>query len=424
MTSPRTKSWIKLTLIGILSLTLALPSTREILTGDFQQEGYDSDLKYVSSTSLLAEQQFDTSIPLVSASNVTIDGIIGLGEYSESYDLSIPKLGVYWEHNGSVLTVGLVSVRTGWIAMGFGDRMENSNMIFGGVSNSLTYCLDLVGLPGWTHNNDTNQGGSYDILSCSATENATSTMLEFRIPMNPSDILDPVLEVNKTAQMFFAVSASDSFTAYHTGGKSQILNVLFRPELDVFQTQLTMTAPTSVHQGELFDIQALVQDERTIPVAGMNLTFIRKTLYGNYIIAVVPTNSTGGANITYFNDILMGNVSLGAFFEESLTQIGNKTTIFKQSEITTTITFTFEEIIEDRVRDVLFIPLTSKCCEGGLFYLLLLRDFLFYAALTSIWAIYAFNLLTVLRMPFIRKEKEVLHVKAEELHENPGYEKK
>ncbi|MHA2251075.1 MAG: DOMON domain-containing protein [Candidatus Kariarchaeaceae archaeon] len=171
-------------------------------------------------------EQFDVIIPYDNVS--LVDGIISVDEYSHFYYDSVSQITAFWEHSDENLIVGLVSPGTGWVALGIGDAMFNSTMIIGGFDNT-AYCFDYVGLSNWNHVQDTIQGGSNDIIKYNATED-TNTTLEFVIPLNTEDQLDPILEINQTYSMFLAYQASsDDMTTVHTS-HSNIFSVYLKPE--------------------------------------------------------------------------------------------------------------------------------------------------------------------------------------------------
>lgn len=178
-----------------------------------------------SNSIVLKPDVVELSIPNVQLSDVVIDGIINVNEYFTSYLDTDTGIHIYWEHNEINLRVGLIAPGTGWVSLGIGDEMLDSNMILGGFDDS-AYVRDLVGLTTHLHTNDTDQGGTYDIVNFGASENITSTTLEFEVPLNSADLLDPILELENSYSFFVGYSlSSDDPTSYHTGGYSSIISV-------------------------------------------------------------------------------------------------------------------------------------------------------------------------------------------------------
>ncbi|MFW9929024.1 MAG: DOMON domain-containing protein [Candidatus Thorarchaeota archaeon] len=369
-------------------------------------------------TNKVEQDQYDTSIPYVGETNVTIDGLIGENEYTESYYDTRSFVTVYWEHNNDNLTIAIDAPAKGWVAFGiikdssvassvrFFPQQVNVSIIMGGVLNGEAYASDKANKVAYTLDNDTNLGGQDNILDYAATENSTNTIFEFIIPMNSTDTLDPVIQVNKTYTMFFGYSLDDDVTVKHEE-HSPRLKVFIRPPLEIYQTQMTIISPVSVVQGDLLKLQATLKDDQGNPIPNYDIEFYRSTQFGELIIDTIQSNSTGGAEMSYNSTLLKGNVTFGATFNEKIDIIQGKTIIYKKSAIETSVYFEYVETIEDRVRDVFFIPASEKCCSGGLFYLLVLRDFLFYMALFTIWGLYLFNVVSIVRIRFDKgKEKE------------------
>ncbi|MHA2238399.1 MAG: DOMON domain-containing protein [Candidatus Hodarchaeales archaeon] len=230
------------------------------------------------------------SIPKVINSSVIIDGEIDLNEYLTSFIDPITSIIVYWEHNGINLTVGLISPLTGWVSFGIvanesrDNDMHKSNMILGGVSGS-TYVVDLFGIGGYNHGNDTENGGFYNILESSASENTSHTILEFIIPLNSTDPLDPPMAENTTISIFVGNSANDVIAGgSHSapGGHSATIEAFLWPiTVETRGTSLTLQADLEIHQGKKLSLSANLKDE-----GDANTSFIHPTLSGNLSFGV------------------------------------------------------------------------------------------------------------------------------------------
>ena len=110
-------------------------------------------------------------------------------------------------------------------------------MIIGGVNGTTQYCYDVVGLSGHKHENDTENGGTYDVLEYSVSEDISSTTLEVVIPLNTGDSLDPVLELGKEADFFFAYSQNNDsmiIQDHVLAPRSEIISAMIEDEqLDI-----------------------------------------------------------------------------------------------------------------------------------------------------------------------------------------------
>ena len=190
--------------VSIISATVTIADTKDV--GSNPIDGVGSEVI-----------GYDVAIPRVDNSNVSIDGNIKTNEYNEPFNDPLTNIIAYWEHNSVNLTVCLVSRGTGWVAIGIGDKMAGSNIIIGGASDNSFYVFDNVGTAGWDHVNDTDNGGTYDILESAATENTTHTIFEFIIPLDSKDSLDSSMQENGTYNIFFGFhSSSDIITTIHT----------------------------------------------------------------------------------------------------------------------------------------------------------------------------------------------------------------
>ncbi|MHA2366580.1 MAG: DOMON domain-containing protein [Candidatus Hodarchaeales archaeon] len=378
----------KLVLFFIIFLLLIFPVLESNLTEPKPMK--NSDISSISSVkSKLFD--FDTTIPRVDNSNVTIDGQISQNEYKEDsfyYDPDT-EINVFWEHNGVNLTVCLDYPGNGWVSLGIGEEMEDSNMIIGGAIGDSSYSVDLIGIPGHDHVNDTEEDGLDDILDFSASENDTRSIFEFIIPFNPSDSLDPILEEYGTYPMFFGLhTSSDNIKAMHTSFTLNTLSVLLIGDLPVVDTTLTVDMPTSIQQGEdtSFIIEVTLVDELNQPLVNKSVNFIKKTVYGNLIIDVATTDENGQANITYNNPSLHSNHVFGAKFTDIITSESS-----------------FMYWTSEEYKNVEFLESESETepAMRGIFALGLLAAF--WVTGIVIWGTYSFNLYTVIKIITGRK---------------------
>lgn len=100
----------------------------------------------IDETPLLAETMMNLSIPFVDNHYGSADGIIDPTEYAYSYTDPITGVKSYFEHNGTLLYVGLEAMTPGWI--GFAWQNYSSDFKSAGLNNSDV----IVGYaPGRTH---------------------------------------------------------------------------------------------------------------------------------------------------------------------------------------------------------------------------------------------------------------------------------
>lgn len=216
--------------IGVaLLLVLAAPKpadTPVIAQPTQQQEAAVAEtLEREPEATTLAQPELTEAIPTVSSTVVVVepsavyvlDGVVTDGEYRNSLDAD--GFQVHWMNDSSVLHVGLVSPGTGYLAIGFDPdrRMKGANYILGAVNGIAISMRDDYGTGTTSHEADTSQGGTHDILEAAGREVGGRTMFEFAIPLNSGDPLDKPLEPGLTYQILVAYhTTNDSFNAKHS----------------------------------------------------------------------------------------------------------------------------------------------------------------------------------------------------------------
>ncbi|TFG94913.1 hypothetical protein E4H12_14310, partial [Candidatus Thorarchaeota archaeon] len=102
----------------------------------------------IGNSSFLAETMTNVSIPFVDNHYGSSDGIIDPTEYAYSYTDPVSGVKSYFEHNGTLLYIGLEAMTPGWI--GFAWQNTSSSFTTAGLNNSDV----IVGyVPGQTHTN-------------------------------------------------------------------------------------------------------------------------------------------------------------------------------------------------------------------------------------------------------------------------------
>jgi hypothetical protein len=296
--------------------------------------------------------EFDVSIPYSNGSTLNIDGDISPQEYSQSnYDIA-SSMTVYWDHTEDNLTIGLVAPGTGWVAFGIGEKFKDNgaNMFMGGVDNNGPYCYDMVGLSNFAlpHATDESQGGQNDILAYDAFENSSMTILEFAIPLNSSDNLDPIIEEGKIYSMFIGYQeSSDDITVIHTA-HSPVFKAFIRPPVINIETFLLLDVPDTVENGDNFTISITLSDENNT-LEDVPITFFLETQFGEFEIGEVETGVDGVASITYANPNLYHTHILGARSEEIIAIEGGEVKAYASSEEKLEIDFMKEKEEEESI---------------------------------------------------------------------------
>ncbi len=163
----------------------------------------------------------EATMPYNEVSNVVIDGTLDTNEYAGSYSETATGMNIYWEHNETVMYIGLESPGTGWAGIGFGPvgtGMEGANMIIGYVDDTTEELTleDNYG-QGVDHLSDTSQGGSDDIIAKAGSQSQDKTIIEFMYPLDSGDSpYDYPLEAGSTFGFFVAYhDQNDDLRSYH-----------------------------------------------------------------------------------------------------------------------------------------------------------------------------------------------------------------
>jgi hypothetical protein len=161
------------------------------------------------------------SAPKVSEHTVSAqwkpDGVIGENEYSRSMILQSPKssgysggsLEMYWKNDAQYLYMALRGSTKGWISIGFEPTvwMKDADMIMGIVSEKNATFLDEYSTGNYEpHLNDTQLGGTYDILEGGGREEDNYTVIEFKRRMNTGDKFDKAFVPGQNVSLIWAMA--------------------------------------------------------------------------------------------------------------------------------------------------------------------------------------------------------------------------
>jgi len=181
---------------------------------------------FLTAVSSAAPEQ--ATMPYNEVSNVVIDGTISANEYAGNYSETATGMNIYWEHNGTVMYIGIESPGTGWVGIAFGPvdtGMDGANTIIGYVDDTteeLTLA-DSYG-QGWAHSSDTSLGGSDDIIAKAGSQSPSETIIEFTFPLDSGD--DPYdysMAAGSTYGFFVAYhQSSDDLISRHTDRSDSI----------------------------------------------------------------------------------------------------------------------------------------------------------------------------------------------------------
>jgi hypothetical protein len=154
------------------------------------------------------------------------DGIVGENEYSQSMVLQSPRsdghsggrLEISWKNDAENLYIALNGTTHGWMSIGFEptEWMKDADMIVGYVKGNNTTVLDeyCTGNYG-PHRNDTELGGTYDILEYGGKEYKNYTVIEFMRRMNTGDKFDKAFVPGQNVSIIWAMASSKDLNAKH-----------------------------------------------------------------------------------------------------------------------------------------------------------------------------------------------------------------
>lgn len=141
----------------------------------------------------------------------TPDGVIRSGEYPASQKYG--DYEIFWKNDEQYLYVGMKAKTNGWVAVGFGSTMRNTDMCFGFVKDGNAACFDMfsakVPLPP-----DADQGGKNDILAFGGKTEGGFTTIEFKRALLTGDKLDTQL-VKGVNKIIWAYGPDDTTGSKH-----------------------------------------------------------------------------------------------------------------------------------------------------------------------------------------------------------------
>ncbi len=144
-----------------------------------------------------------------------LDGRIGELEYRNGMTDAETGMSVHWQHDGSLLYVGLVSPGTGWLAIGFGPerQMLGANIVIAAIHDGELVIEDHYGNAPTTHRvDDVNH-----VVHAAGIEAEGRSILEFAIPLASGDEQDVELEPGSETVIILAYhGSSDQLTMRHT----------------------------------------------------------------------------------------------------------------------------------------------------------------------------------------------------------------
>ncbi len=160
------------------------------------------------------------------------DGLVGANEYARSMIFHVPAsngysggdLEISWKNDADLLYVALNGSTKGWVSLGFEPTvwMKDADIVMGSVENGKAILLDenCTGNYG-PHLNDTELGGTYDILESGGQEHGNWTVIEFKRRMNTKDRFDKAFTPGQNVSIIWAMADETSVDIKHNVAKGE-----------------------------------------------------------------------------------------------------------------------------------------------------------------------------------------------------------
>jgi hypothetical protein len=145
------------------------------------------------------------------------DGEIGPAEYR--HERAVDRMAIWWANDGEFLYMAMLAPTSGWVAVGLDptNRMQGANFILGALVDGEAKIWDAFGMApvGPNHPEDTELGGTMDVIAFEAVEKNGQTLVEFQIPLDSGDQYDKPLKPGETYPVIVAYGDQDAFTSPH-----------------------------------------------------------------------------------------------------------------------------------------------------------------------------------------------------------------
>jgi len=162
------------------------------------------------------------------------DGLVGMNEYSNSIVLhgarsqgySGGDLEVSWKIDSQYLYMALNGSTNGWISVGFepSEWMKDADIIMGSVVDGKPVVLDEYSTGNYgPHMNDTELGGTNDILEFGGMEKGGFEVVEFKRKLNTGDRFDKAFAPGQEISMIWALADSVDFQIKHNVAKGEAI---------------------------------------------------------------------------------------------------------------------------------------------------------------------------------------------------------
>lgn len=164
----------------------------------------------------------ETGTGLPTMSHWVPDGTVN--EYANATQIE-GNYELYWSTDDQYAYFGIKAKTDGWVAIGFepSSKMKNADMVFGFVEDGQVTVVDMYSTGDFgPHPEDTEKGGTNDILEFGGSEDDEYTVIEFKRNLVTGDEYDNDL-TSGTVKVIWAYGSNDSLSQRHSSrGSAEI----------------------------------------------------------------------------------------------------------------------------------------------------------------------------------------------------------
>lgn len=162
----------------------------------------------------------------ITAAAQVADGVIGSGEYPHRLSLAEGQIELYWGFGSDSAHFGVQARTSGWVALGIGaeQSMGGADIVIGWADGGGGEVRDAFATgPFGPHPEDTELGGSRDLLSAAAREDRGLTTMEFSRRLAAADRYDKPIDPSAAVPIIWAIGGADDPGAPHESRGSAVL---------------------------------------------------------------------------------------------------------------------------------------------------------------------------------------------------------
>ncbi len=187
--------------------------------------------------------------------NVTVDGKVKPGEYTNHFFDKKTKFSLYWRIIGGKVYFGMHSPKKGWVAIGLGAKraMQDADIYIAYVKNGKAYLSEEWGNTPYSHIPLSSMGEKSVVEKYAGSVTAKGVDIEFVRPLKVNEKHVKSI-LNKNMKVIFAYSNSADFTTYHGPGSRGTMTINF------FSKPVSKKAP---------GLHMWVEDVKSYQIAGI-----------------------------------------------------------------------------------------------------------------------------------------------------------